>query len=291
MKKKIKTSVGLFINTAILLSISVMTMGQDNGTNSFMAKEKWATDAIFDVPESVCYSPGQQVLYVANISGKPTEKDGKGFISKLSLTGEMINKEWYTGLDAPKGMGIYDNKLYVTNIDEVVAIDLNSAEEAGRWKCEGAKFANDIAITANGDVFISGMQNGAIYRISNGEITRWKAEKTFQKPNGLWTGPDYLYVGAAKHIYRVDYERAEVEKYIENSGGVDGLERIENGFFLKSDWTGHVHVVSPAHPKHLILNTADQKINAADIEYIPSMKMMLVPTFFDNRVVAYEIVK
>jgi hypothetical protein len=30
-------------------------------------------------------------------------------------------------------------------------------------------------------------------------------------------------------------------------------------------------------------------VNAADIEYIPSLKLLLVPTFNDNRVMAYEV--
>lgn len=281
-----------------LLSIAVLyTFASKSGNDvneeksNYSADEQWATEAVFDVPESVCYYPEDHILFVANIVGKPTVKDGEGFISKLSMNGEIVELEWFKGLDAPKGMGIFNGKLYVTNIDEVVAIDIETAKELQRWKCEGAKFANDIAINDEGVVFISGMQNGALYRLAEGEITKWQPMKSFTRPNGLWAGDKYLYAGAAKHIYRMKYTEGKIERYIENSGGVDGLEQIKEDYFLKSDWTGHVHVVSTEMEKQLILNTADKKINAADIEYVPAEKLMLVPTFFDNRVVAYEIKK
>ncbi len=291
MKHYLKISVWLLITATLMILWTQNLTAQPNENVQFSATEKWATEAIFDVPESVCFNPGENVLYVANISGKPTEKNGQGFISKLNMSGEIIELKWFTGLDAPKGMGIYDNKLFVTNIDEVVAIDLKNAKEVDRWNCEGAKFANDIAITENGHVFVSGMQNGAIYRLANGKMTKWKAEKTFTKPNGLWTGEKYLFVGAENSVYQLDYNTAIVEKYIDETLGVDGLEKIDDDFFLKSDWSGHVHVVSPIQGRQLILNTTDENVNAADIEFIPSENLMLVPTFFDNRVVAYEIIR
>ena len=71
----------------------------------------WSTDSVLKVPESVCYDVTEDILYVSNIEGKPTEKDGKGFISKVSPEGEVLDLKWVTGIDAPKGMGVYQGKL------------------------------------------------------------------------------------------------------------------------------------------------------------------------------------
>ena len=69
----------------------------------------WET-ALFKNPESVIYSPKQDILFVSNIDGKPNEKDQKGFISKVSPSnGNIIELSWITGLNAPKGMAIYNN--------------------------------------------------------------------------------------------------------------------------------------------------------------------------------------
>jgi hypothetical protein len=43
--------------------------------------------------------------------------------------------------------------------------------------------------------------------------------------------------------------------------------------------------------KSSLLNTKDQGKNTADIWFIQEENLLLVPTFFDNRVVAYRLVK
>ena len=78
----------------------------------------WETAPVLKTPESVIYCPGNDQIYVANINGNASEKDGNGFISILSSKGEVVNLEWVSGLHAPKGMGIYDGKLYVADIED-----------------------------------------------------------------------------------------------------------------------------------------------------------------------------
>src|SRR5688572_19671463 len=80
---------------------------------------KWTSDTTLRVPESVFVDAKNNVLYVANIDGKPDGKDGKGFISILTPDGKVKKRDWVTGLDAPKGMGVYKNNLYVTDITNV----------------------------------------------------------------------------------------------------------------------------------------------------------------------------
>lgn len=77
-------------------------------------------------PESVVYAPKHDILFVSNIDGKPDQKDQKGFISKVSLSnGSITELNWLTGLDAPKGMAIYNNsKLYVSDITDLVEIEI-----------------------------------------------------------------------------------------------------------------------------------------------------------------------
>ncbi len=74
--------------------------------------------------ESVLFDSERKTLYVANIGGKPDAKDGLGFISKVGLDGKIENLKWVTGLDAPKGMGLYKNKLYVADVSRIVVIDI-----------------------------------------------------------------------------------------------------------------------------------------------------------------------
>src|ERR1700704_2671812 len=77
-------------------------------------------------PESVLFDPTANILYVSNVAGDAAGKDGKGFISRLSLDGKVLDLEWATGLDAPKGLAQVGDKLYVSDIDSLVAIDIKT---------------------------------------------------------------------------------------------------------------------------------------------------------------------
>ena len=87
--------------------------------------KKWETDSIFKVPESVLFDPIYKVLYISNIDGTdPWGADGAGSIGKMDSDGKNIIVEWVKGLQAPKGMGMYDGKLYVADLTEIVVIDI-----------------------------------------------------------------------------------------------------------------------------------------------------------------------
>ena len=61
------------------------------------------------------------------------------------------------------------------------------------------------------------------------------------------------------------------------------------GRFLFSDWKGNIYLVDKEKNIEKLLDlTAEQK-NAADIEFIPSEKLLLVPTFSANTVIAYKL--
>ena len=91
-------------------------------------EKKWQTDQILQVPESVTYDTQRNVLYVSNINGKPLEKDGNGFISIVKPDGIIENLKWVTGLNAPKGSALDGKNLYVTDIDELVQIDIETGK-------------------------------------------------------------------------------------------------------------------------------------------------------------------
>ncbi|MCD6296427.1 MAG: ATP/GTP-binding protein, partial [Deltaproteobacteria bacterium] len=86
----------------------------DAGRIEYKLIKQWETEKELRVPESVLYDASGNILYVSSINGRPTEKNGRGFISKVSLNGKIEVLKWATGLDAPKGSAIHGNKLYVS---------------------------------------------------------------------------------------------------------------------------------------------------------------------------------
>jgi len=263
-----------------------------NAQDVFIANDihkKWETPSSFLTPESVKLYQANSVLFVSNINGGPAEKDGNGFISKISQEGKILSLQWVKGLDAPKGMAILSDHLFVTNISEIVEIEIASGKIIKRYPVAGASFLNDIDIDSNGVIYISDTWKGKVFSMVNGKTEEWLNGPQFEGANGLYcTGSD-LYVGSKNALLQVNTITKAVSVFAENTGGIDGLKSIGADTFLFSDWSGSVFKVSRKGSKELLLNTSPLKINAADIEYIPASHLLLIPTFFDNRVMAYEI--
>jgi len=248
----------------------------------------WETPATLLTPESVCYDPVTKTLFVSNINGKPTEKDDNGFISLLTVEGEILELRWLSGLNAPKGMGIFNGMLYVTDIDRVAVIDIKKKSILKFFEFPEAKFLNDIAVDQNGAVYVSDMMSTRIYRIYEDKTEIWLDDASLTGPNGLFVENDELLVGCKK-IVRVSLKDKTITPWLEETGGIDGLEAVGDGRYVFSDWQGNVYLVDKDRKIEKILDTTPAGINAADIEYIPTLNLLLVPTFGDNRVVAYQL--
>ncbi len=253
-----------------------------------MLTKAWETTKELRVPESVIFDEITREIYVSNINGKPTVKNAMGFISVLKLDGSIKKLKWVTGMDAPKGMGIWKRTLYVTDIDRVHSISIGRGEIEKTWNVEGARFLNDIAIDKSGAVFISDMTTKTLHRIKDGKLETF-ANLNYKNPNGLFMSTAGLLVGTAQGMLNVNTQTRTVSIVIEHQGGIDGLKPFKGNQFLVSDWVGKTQMIEKGKSPLMLMDTTAQKINSADFEYIASKKLLLIPTFFDNRVVAYRV--
>ena len=108
-------------------------------------------------------------------------------------------------------------------------------------------------------------------------------------PNGLWAEEDSLLIGIINAVLRVDYKTKSVTRFIEETGFTDGLVSMQNGSYLVSDFLGAVNIVRPRKERIKIIDTTAEEVMAADIDFIIEKRLLLVPTFMENRVVAYEV--
>lgn len=272
------------------------TTPEEMPTMNVSIEEAWATDTVMQTPESVLYDADNDAIYVANIGGVDKEgQDGDGFISKLSPDGSVTTLKWATGLNDPKGMGQYDNMLYVTDITQIVAIDLATGKVKKKYPVEGAIFLNDLTVSSDGTVFATDSDTDKIHQLQNEQVTTWMSDSTLQRPNGLLAEDGRLLLASAGggFLAPINMGNKMVEDHwIDEIPSADGIIRTESGDYIVSTWQGEVHYVdSENNRSQKLLDTKAQEINAADIGYIESEDLLLVPTFYDNRVVAYKVTK
>ncbi len=279
-----------YLTLAILpFAISSPVMAQDGDRK---LTEKWAVSEGLQTPESVLYDAERDVLYVSCIAEVPLRaEDGDGYIARLSPAGEMLEEKWVGGMNGPKGMGLFQGTLYVTDNTEIVAIDVEKAEITARYPVEGSSFLNDIAISPEGVVYASDSDTGKIHALEDGALSTIVEPGPFDRPNGLhYLGGGKLLVASSGdgQVEVLDVESGSVELKAEGVGHGDGIAPVGNGDFLVTSWDGEIFHLTADWQLTPLLDTRG-KMNTADIEFLVEKNLLLVPTFFDNRVVAYTL--
>ncbi len=246
----------------------------------------WETEASLPTNESVLYDDATGTIYVSNIGGMdPQAKDGKGSIAIIDKDGKIVNPVWVGGLNSPKGMAISNGKLYVTDIDELVEIDIATAKVSNTWKVDGAEFLNDVA-AHNGTVYFTDMNTGKVHSYANGSISMVSEGHT--SINGIAVASDgviYGLDGSGLKMWHSDGTSMVVNP---NVTGGDGLVILGEGNFIASRWSGEIWFAS-ADGQTMMLDTKAAESNTADIGYNAAEKIVYVPTFFKNKVAAYKL--
>lgn len=219
--------------------------------------KKWETDTLLKTPESVLYDAKDKLLYVSNIDGAPAAKDGKGSIGKVGLDGKIIMIDWVKGLNAPKGMGRYKNKLYVADLDEVVVIDIAQAKIIQHIPVQGAVFLNDVTIDKNGAVYVSDTRTSKIHRIEKGLVAT--ILQNLQSPNGLLALGDKLLILDKGSLLQMNAngQLANIAGGMDPS--TDGIEMVKPHEYVASCWNGVVYYISANGNKQTLLDTRPQK--------------------------------
>jgi hypothetical protein len=280
----------------------------------------WETPAQFKTPESVIYEPNENVLFVSSIDGAPDGKDKQGFISKVSpLNGSIIELNWVTSLDAPKGMAVVNNTnnslLYVSDITDLVEVDANSGKIINRYNAPGSGFLNDVASDNQGHVYVSDTVTNTIYRLdtknlgdnstnnSNASLQVWLQTPELNGPNGLYVdnSNNKLIVASlgafrnpAGSIRVVDLQNRTVNSLGTEGtavpiGGLDGIEADSTGryYYVTDNPAGKLYVVNSNGTGYETLDLQEQR--TADLGTILDQNMIIIPMMQDNKLEAFRI--
>ena len=253
-------------------------------------------------PESVYLDEGSGYLFVSQIDGQPNEKDGKGRISKLGLDGSVVTADWFTALNAPKGLRSFGGTLWVADIDEVVGIDITSAKENARIKIDGATFLNDVAVGADGTVYVSDMLGARIYAIKDGKAAVFAEGEQLEYPNGLFVEGERLVVGGwgskpaadfttkvPGNLYSLDLKTKKKTLISKQPvGNIDGVEQEARGGYVVTDYlAGKLIQVAPTGESRIVRTF---KPGLADHTFLYAQgDILIAPHMNENTVAAYDI--
>ncbi len=246
----------------------------------------WATDTTLRTPESVLLDSPNNLLYVSLIDGQGGDKDGKGGIAKVGTDGKIIDANWVTGLSAPKGMAITGGQLYVTDLTELVQIDLATGKITKKIVVEGAAGLNDVTVDGNGTIYFSDKNAGKIHTYKDGQVATY--HEGIDNPNGVLAVSDGLLYTESGKLQKLDAQKNVTTLGEGMDKSTDGIEEVSPGEYLVSCWAGEIYHVKDGQATKL-LDTKDAKSNTADIGYDAAKKIVYVPTFFKNSVVAYQL--
>jgi sugar lactone lactonase YvrE len=276
----------------------------------------WETLPNLKNPESVAYAPKQNVLFISNVNGKPDQKDQNGFISKVSPSnGSIIDLNWVTGLDAPKGIAISNDgsKLYVSDITNLVEIDIASGKIIKRFNAPGSTFLNDVVSDNQGNIYVSDTGTNIIYKLdaalgnsTSSSLQVWLHSPQLNGPNGLHidNNENKLVVVSLGTLTKIGggIEVIDIKNKTISSlgkegttspfGGLDGVESDASNthYYVTDNPAGKVYDVNAGGTGYLTLIDLHTH-GAADLGSIPGQSTIIIPLMQDNKLVAYKLVE
>jgi DNA-binding beta-propeller fold protein YncE len=260
----------------------------------------------FASPESVASAGARH--FVSNMGGKPepTRKDGDGYISELDAQGTVVKARAFPRagdppLNAPKGMAVIGNRLYVTDIDRIVGYDITSHKQVFEAVVSGGpeKFFNDLAVESATTLLMTDTLRNALYRYDFDSKKLTLVAGDMPGANGVAVdgARKLAYVAAmgAKFaggdLYSVPLGGdAEAQRIGAVHGLFDGIALVD-GQLLLSDWKS----VSEPVPGTMTLHAPDGTLvstmsipelhGPADFDYDAAQRLVWIPDMQNNRVV------
>ena len=253
----------------------------------------WETKREFRVSESAVYDSERNILYVSNYDVYNfSREEGNQSISQVLLDGTVEHLDWVTGLKNPLGMIIHRDKLLVAERGGIAEIALQSGEIVNRYPIAQTGLLNDIAVDENDNIYVSDSRKNVIFKLSGGEYEEWLTGDVVNDPNGLLVDGNSLIYGNSgdQYLKAVDLTTKDVRNIANlGPGFIDGIKLARNDDYLVSHWQGRIFRITPAGDVTKILDLSVPGIYCADFEYIPERDLLIIPTFFDNRLVTYSI--
>ena len=260
--------------------------------------ESWRLEG-FQMPESVIYDAANERIIIGNMVAMGAEAGENGYLSLVSPDGEMVEEQWVTGLQDPRGMAIVDGQLFVADNMGFHIVSLDDGTLVETVTMQDAAFPNDVTADDDGNVYISDMFGQTIWRYANGEASIWFGpDDGMTFPNGLFAHDGQIIVGSMGAdmgenftfgtpggLYGVDGNATGVTPLdgATEIGAIDGVAAIGDIIVFNDNPTGTIYGWRDGDTVEL----ATVGAGAADISAHESM--VLVPQMQQGALIAMSL--
>ena len=262
-------------------------------------------------PESVKYDADQDVFFISNMVGFGSDKDGNGYIIKVSAGDLTTAKVFAEGgkngvvLDAPKGMAINGDTLWICDIDKLRGISRTTGLPLATidFAPSRAVLLNDVTIGGDGAIYITDTGilmtpkgvihpgGDRIFRVRNGKPEVFAAGDILGRPNGIvWDKELNKIVVASFDTFKSELytvaEGGERRLLAEGKGRFDGVEPLGKGRFMVASWNdSSVRLVGSGASQRI----ADKIMQPADIGFDTRRSRLAVPVGPLNQVQLWQL--
>ena len=266
-------------------------------------------DVGLQAPRAVIYDVAADVYLVSNMNGGPLDEDENGFISRISPDGEVLALNWIPNvgstdrLNAPKGMAIRGDTLFITDLDCIHSAERESGELIETRCLDEATSLSGIDVAPEGSVFVtdSGFDlvdgqttessTDGIYRLTfraNQAGATLAQDPDLNHPIGLAVGSRGIFVttaGGDLFRFTAAGERTSV---LATEGQVyEGVVFVADGGFAYSSSTNSaVYVVDGTGSVRTLATGLD---SPGDIGYDSNRDRVLVPLLQENRLIFLDL--
>jgi len=243
----------------------------------------WVASGGFCEPETVLPLPDDTLL-VSNVCD--FQESGNGFLTLLAADGSVIDWKIVAALDAPLGMALRGDRLYLIDRNRVKIFAWPGYEHLETIDLD-TQVANDIAVSRNGTIYVSDTAGNQVLEVGTDRAQSVLTGKPqFQGANGIHVNGDALYLGGSR-LWRVDLKNLSVTTIgPEWLTDIDGIEMERNGTLQITPVGGPLVRFCTDDSLEIL---GGEGISSANHGYAENLNLALIPTGFDNTVVAIRI--
>ncbi len=241
--------------------------------------------------ESAVFDAENNIIYASLIGNR---EDGDGSIATIGTDGKLINAKFIDGLNDPKGIEITKDRLYVSDVTELVEAELKTGKILKKYTLEGIEFLNDVTIDNQGNIFVSDTHSSKIYKLGkDGVFSLWLADPALDKPNGLLIQDNIMYVASwgsqpdGGRVSKINMETKVINSISTIIGNLDGIRPYDKNHIIISDWnSGNIHLMDYEGNTEQILKVGQ---SVGDIAYIKEKNLLLLPMNKQSRLLFYNL--